>query len=322
MENTNGEFTNERLTRSKAEELLNTMCAQEQFYSTAVFDILGFSNYVEKNGNQAVLDLYNKLLTLVYKPDDEKYVPVRLTDDWKYNVYLANSNGYVRACHFSDTIIIYVNYLVHGEPYLLATRHYEPYPLLLGKNGELCCAEFYIQHPIYLSFLQTCMDFFIYATMLGIPLRGCISSGFATMDSNKSIYFGKPLVEAARGEPARKMLGISFGRSFNNHHPVYNDYFIPYWSYIKEDKSRFLSPMVLDWPRCLRNSLNFKKDHFYEWIKKMNIDPDYSEYYNNTIRFFDFSSEHTNWPEEINRDGIEDILDYYQKTKIWYESVT
>ena len=45
---------------------------------------------------------------------------------------------------------------------------------------------FYQEHQIYLSFLQTCMDFFCQSIIAGIPLRGCVSSGFALMDSNKS----------------------------------------------------------------------------------------------------------------------------------------
>lgn len=46
------------------------------------------------------------------------------------------------------------------------------------------------------------MDFFCQSIIEGIPLRGCISTGIAMMDQYKSIYFGNPLVEAARGEPA------------------------------------------------------------------------------------------------------------------------
>jgi len=28
------------------------------------------------------------------------------------------------------------------------------------------------------------------------------------------------------------------------------------------------------------------------------------------------------WYEEINRDGISDIIDYYKKTEEWFKSVT
>ena len=42
---------------------------QEQFYSMALFDILGFSNYVENNGSQAVLELYQKLLDIIHRAE-------------------------------------------------------------------------------------------------------------------------------------------------------------------------------------------------------------------------------------------------------------
>ena len=48
--------------------------------------------------------------------------------------------------------------------------------------------------------------------------------GLAIMNQDKSIYLGEPLVEVAKGETAQNALGIAFGKSFNNSHPVYNDY--------------------------------------------------------------------------------------------------
>lgn len=328
MDNKNDQILEEKLTNSEVEERQKSACAQEQFYSIALFDILGFSNFVEKNGNQIILDLYNKLVELIHEHDQTngdptKAVPANLTEDWTGGMYVAGVHGYVRVCHFSDTFLIYVNYLVRAPGFWLATQYNEPYPLLLGESGTAFCPAIIYEHPSYLSFLQTCMDFFCQATISGIPLRGCVSSGFATMDSVKSIYFGKPLVEAAKGEPVRKSLGISFGRSFNNYHPVYNEYFIPFWDCIKSDdpRSRFISPMILDWPRRWRESPEFKKYSFIECIDKMNIDPAFSKYYENAIRIFNFSAEHKNWAQEINREGLGDIIDYYQRTKDWYESL-
>ena len=85
-----------------------------------------------------------------------------------------------------------------------------------------------------MPFLQICIEFFCEAIKAGIPLRGCISTGMATMNQHDSIYFGRPLVEAARGEAAQSCIGMAVGRSFNNYHPVYNRYFIPYLGHIKE----------------------------------------------------------------------------------------
>ena len=66
-----------------------------------------------------------------------------------------------------------------------------------------------------MPFLQICIEFFCEAIKAGISLRGCISTGMATMNQHDSIYFGRPLVEAARGETAQSCIGMAFGRSFN-----------------------------------------------------------------------------------------------------------
>lgn len=87
------------------------------------------------------------------------------------------------------------------------------------------------------------MDFFCQAIISGIPLRGCIATGTAIMDTEKSILFGKLIVEAACGETERDAIGICFGKSFKNSHPVYNDYFSNIKKYSKDS---YVSPMMLD----------------------------------------------------------------------------
>ncbi len=312
------------------EDGLKQISSTEQVYSIALFDILGFSKFVESNGNQVILDLYNKLLDLVEKQKSTygesdsiagSVVPTPVSNDWKSSAFIANANGYINVCHFSDTFIIYVNYLLGKQPFWLRDTKYEPYPLLLGEIGKIQYPIIYEEHRIYLSFLQTCMDFFCQAIVAGIPLRGCVSTGLAVMDPYKSIYVGSPIVEAARGEPARNSIGISFGKSFNNHHPVYNNYFIPYFDDIKQEKADYLSPMVLDWARYWRETSDFKGYDLHNCINKMNKDTQFSYYYDNAIKFFEFSEKHQNWSHDIQREGIKDIIDYYQKTKEWYEKV-
>jgi len=303
----------------------------EQLYSIALFDILGFSNFVENNGTQIILDLYNRLLELIHKQESTaegnaseagSVVPVPTSPDWKNNSLIADANGFVRVCHFSDTFIIYVNYQLSKQGWWLRDTKYEPHPLLIGEAGTQFCPIFFQSHAIYLSYLQTCMEFFCQAILAGIPLRGCLSTGMALMDQDKSIYFGNPLVEAARGETAQDAMGIAFGRSFNNYHPVYHDYFIPYLGHMKQDqnKTKFLSPMVLDWPRYWRHSSTFKEHSLVDCIKKMNTNPVFSKYYDNAIQFVEFSEKHENWSDEINREGMGDILGFYKRAIEWYEN--
>jgi hypothetical protein len=165
--------------------------------------------------------------------------PTPTSSDWKQNAFIADANGYINVCHFSDTFLIYVNYQLSKMPFWLRSTKYEPYPLLPGETEVVLHPVIYKRHHIYLSFLQTCMDFFCQSIVAGIPLRGCISTGLAVMNPYKSIYVGSPLVEAARGETAQNSIGVAFGKSFNNSHPVYNDYFIPYLDHIKEKTKNF-----------------------------------------------------------------------------------
>ncbi len=313
------------------EKALKEVEEQEQLYSIAFFDILGFSNFVENNGSQVILDLYNNLLDIIHKQQSMtdgraseagQVVPAPASPDWKYNHLIAHANGFVRVCHFSDTFIIYVNYMFAKQGFWLRNTKYEPHPLLLGEKGTLFNRLICTEHPVYLSFLQTCMEFFCQAIAAGIPLRGCISTGMALMNQDKSIYFGRPLIEAARGEPAQNSIGVAYGRSFGNYHPVYNDYFIPYLDHIKENDPRasFLSPMALDWSRFWRRASNYKDLSLKECINKMNVNPAFSAYYDNAIRFAEFSEKHENWADEINYEGLDDIRVYYERVKEWVKS--
>lgn len=324
--------TNSFKSESDLELALQEISSQEQFYSIALFDILGFSNFVENNGTQIILDLYNKLLAFIHDQESTpsgkasragSVVPVPISPDWTSNALIADANGFVRVCHFSDTFIIYVNYLLQKQGWWLRDTMYEPYPLLMQKHNACLNRIFYDQHAIYLSFLQTCMEFFCQAIVSGIPLRGCISTGNALMDPYRSIYFGSPLVEAARGETAQNAIGMAFGKSFDHYHPVYHDYFIPYFDHIKirDSKAEFLSPMALDWPKYWRTSSIYREHSFADCMKAMNQDSHYSTYYDNALKFFEFSAAHENWNLELDRNGVGDILDYYDRVKKWYKAV-
>lgn len=304
---------------------------QEQLYSIALFDILGFSNLVQNNKTQVIRELYDKLLALIHRMESNytggaafsgSVVPVPVSNDWKANQLVADANGYIHVCHFSDTFLIYTNYIFKKPTWWLRDSYHEPHPLLLGTIGAEYSGLVYQEHQLYLSFLQVCMEFFCEAVKAGIPLRGCISTGMATMDKHQSIYFGRPLVEAARGEPAQNAIGVAFGRSFNNYHPVYNRYFIPYLGHIKEydPKAEFLSPMMLDWPRFWRDHYGSQNMSITECINKMNSDPTFSSYYDNAIKFANFSEQYQDWPERINHDRVTDILDYYERVKAWYKT--
>lgn len=141
------------------DEAIQASEKQEQLYSIALFDILGFSNFVENNGNYVVLELYHKLIDLIHRMESNydgggnfsgSIVPVPISDDWKYNQLIANANGYIHICHFSDTFIIYVNYLFARSSWWLRDSFYEPHPLLLGEIGTKFCPLFFFKSIIFI----------------------------------------------------------------------------------------------------------------------------------------------------------------------------
>ena len=50
----------------------------------------------------------------------------------------------------------------------------------------------------------------------------------------------------------------------------------------------------------------------------MNNNPTFTKYYDNAVRFVQFSEEHENWSNEIDREGMTDIIDYYKRVEKWY----
>lgn len=296
--------------------------SNDEFVSIALFDILGFSNLIENHGNDIGLKLYRNLVKIIKNKEHSGVpIPVPINNDWTSFAYVTGYYGNVHISYFSDTFIIWTDYIERGFASWLASGFNYQFPLLLQEPNTHYYPIFYKKHGIYLSFLEVCMDFFCQSIINGIPLRGCVASGLAKMDNLNSTFVGKTLIEAARGEAEQNSIGIAFGKSFNNHHPVLNEYFIPYSKHKKNPSlpESFLSPMAIDYPRHWRK--NYADQDFSHLLKQMNIDQRFTHYYDNSLNFFEFSEKHENWYHEINRDGINNILDYYKKTKEWYNSV-
>lgn len=79
--------------------------------------------------------------------------------------------------------------------------------------------------------------------------------------------------------------------------------------------------MLLDWAKYWRNNTEFSDINLIDCIKQMNKNPGFSSYYDNAIKYIEFSNQHDKWYDEINRAEINDIIDYYDKAKDWYNSV-
>lgn len=133
------------------------------------------------------------------------------------------------------------------------------------------------------------------------PLRGTISVGDAILDRASGKYLGKPLIEAARTERLQKWVGVSFGRSFAS--PPFNQGFhldtvLPYKSHYdkraqNDDKKRDLcTGMTVDWPRRWRET---RDTDIVPFVSALDKNPNYSGYYQQTLRFAEFSRANHDW---------------------------
>lgn len=99
-----------KIISSEIEEKIQEIEKEEQLYSIALFDILGFSNFVQTHGTGCVLKLYHKLVDLIHQMESGKngevafagsVVPVPVSSDCRNSQFIADANGYIQVCHFS-----------------------------------------------------------------------------------------------------------------------------------------------------------------------------------------------------------------------------
>ncbi|GAX60385.1 hypothetical protein SCALIN_C10_0145 [Candidatus Scalindua japonica] len=132
-------------------------------------------------------------------------------------------------------------------------------------------------------------------------MRGTISVGDAILNKDSGKYLGQPIIEAARTERLQKWIGVSFGNSFNK--PGFNNGFhlntvLPYMSHYKPDvqendeKKKYCTGMTVDWPRRWRESRTID---IQPLVSKLDTDPRFSDYYEQTLRFIRFSEENHDW---------------------------
>lgn len=235
----------------------------------AFFDILGTSEKIKHEQYDKVYDFYCYMVNLC----SEERIPLSFyalpghPHDGSEIVILFPINH----AFFSDTFIVWIE--CHD---------------LFGMSSR--------------GFFEKCMKIFIEALKYGIPLRGAISRGSAIMDSQNNIYLGKPIVEAAKAEVAQNWLGIGLTSSFQETTVSETHLLLPYHDHIKEkymekNKEILFVEAVLDWPKYWRN---VEKDSPIPYIQAMNTDGNFSSYYDNAIKFVNYSFENRNfWDDKI-----------------------
>lgn len=117
-------------------------------------------------------------------------------------------------------------------------------------------------------------------------MRGGIAAGGAILDVSRNIFLGQPIVEAARLEKGQRFIGSSFGVSLLGQ-TIPNRFTLQFDQHIKENFSAQWSGMALDWPRHWRDT---RSDDIREVIQWLDQDPQFSEFYKNTLDFISYSN--------------------------------
>ena len=254
-------------------------------YAFAMFDILGFSAWLESVGIQKVLDSYHALIeNAVVRPSEKGSLGAVQTAEGAYFVV----SGAPQYAYGSDTLLLWC-------------------PLVPELAGD---------------FVERCGDLMCEALDMGIPLRGALTAGEAVLDSDTNFFLGDPIVEAANLEKGQEWIGCTLGNSAvwtQFLAQLHGTAIIEYPPPMKEKLASYASPIVLDWPRrwrdrhgeCPSKKLRDMRDHAH--AKK----------WDNAIRFAEYSLTKHDWhlrPEEIPEDALlrlasrEEVFSH-QKTK-------
>lgn len=236
----------------------------------AMFDVLGFSHWVETADLQTVLDTYHTLIVrAILRPNKKGSLSSVQTPEGMLFVV----GGPPNYAYFSDTILLWC-------------------PLIPPAVGDL---------------VERCSDLICEALTMNIPLRGAITLGDAVLDSDTNFFIGKPIVEAHNLERGQEWIGLTFGNSAvwspflaQIHGTVIIEYPPP----MKEEAKKYSSPIVLDWPRRWRDKHGQCPSIK---LRELNTKPKFACKWDNTIKFAQFSLGKHDWhlrPEEIPKEAL------------------
>lgn len=236
----------------------------------AMFDVLGFSKWVETTELQAILDAYHHLVESVLVKRNEKGGLSAVQTAEGAIFALTGPPGYA---YFSDTIFLWA-------------------PLA---------------PPFVDDFIGRCSSLVCEALAMGIPLRGALTLGDAVLDADSNIFVGKPIVEAANLEKGQNWIGLALGNTavwspFLAQ--IHGTGIIEYAPPMKPGFEGFASPIVVDWPRKWRDSYGGCPS---SKLRELNKDATKAFYWDNTIKFAEYSLSKHDWhlrPHEIPADAL------------------
>ena len=220
-----------------------------------LLDVLGFENLLSREGLDNIKQKYEKLIGHVKEPRNG--IDIAPTA----NGHVAVGWLIIGSDYFSDTVLFWTDFNEISLP----------------------------------SFTHQISEAICFSIEIKLPLRGTLSVGDLVLDSETRTYLGNPLVEAARTERNQQWIGVSFGTSFttlDRKIGFHLDTVLPYKSHYKDRNMASATGMVVDWPRKWRET---RKTDINKHIMELDVDPAYSEYYQRTRAFIDFSERNHEW---------------------------
>ena len=226
------------------------------------FDVLGFSDRLEREGLPAIAATYDDLIKRAVERGPMRAIGLRhVSETEAVGVLFALQDLHA---YFSDTI------------------------LLWSELDQLLVSPF----------LQRCADFVCEGLRSGVPVRGVIALGEAIMDRERGVYLGQPIVEAAQLERSLGWAGCTFGTSctwppfFPEADPrLVLEYSAPRKDGLSNDD---VLPVHLDWPRRWRETCNLDLvDH----LTALNIASPHP-YIDASIAFAQYSATEHDWFEK------------------------
>jgi hypothetical protein len=234
-----------------------------------LLDVLGFSAWVEREELSSIVATYRQLVERAFVRYTARggLASVRVKGGSIFAL-----TGPPHVAYFSDTILLWA-------------------PL---------------DRPFVDEFVGRCSSILCEALAMGVPLRGAITIGEAVLDEDTSTYIGRPLVEAAMLEKGQNWIGLCFGESAMWPPFVaqlHGANIIEYPAPMKPAYAEFASPVVVDWPRRWRED---GRDDLGARIAELNVDPNFSFYWENAARFAEESAARHDWfkhPDSIPPDA-------------------
>jgi hypothetical protein len=124
-----------------------------------------------------------------------------------------------------------------------------------------------------------------------------MASGPAVMDTNRGIFLGEPIVDAARAESSQNCAGIGIARSWSKYYSGAlgrAEGLLEYADHIKKGRESVLVPIVLDWPRMWRDDERYQDldlNTIFDTLSR----PGYESYWQRTRDLVAFSAANEDW---------------------------